>query len=306
MSRPQMPQVSVVVPALDAVATIEECLRSLLALRYPSDRYEIVVVDNGSRDGTLAVLAGFGDAIVLVSEKRRGRSAARNAGIRRARGQILAFTDADCTVDPDWLHELVEPLDDPGVGIAGGRILARAGANDAELFGETIHDARASILYWPPPYVTTGNWASPRTVLEHVGLFDEGLRRCEDVELSYRIGKAGYSLVYRPEAVVYHRNKRSLLALCREGWQHGYYATPVLALHAEYVAAAQLQPATAPPPPGEPLATRYGRAFRAGKRVGRAMGSVRLRLRRSPQPSGSPSQRSGARARPPQGRSPEV
>jgi GT2 family glycosyltransferase len=277
----------VVVPALNAISTMEECVRSLLALRYPRGSYEIIVVDNGSSDGTRALLERHEGTIDVVVEQRRGRSAARNAGIRRAQGDVVAFTDADCTVDPDWLRELVEPLDDPAVGIAGGRILAPAGASEAELFGETIHDAQASIVVWRPAYATTVNWASPRAAFERVGLFDEGLRRCEDVDLSYRMGKAGYSLVYCPGAVVYHRNQGSLLGLCREGWQHGFYAHPVLARHAEYVAEARRQPnkAGAVRATAQPMSSRYGLAFRAGKRVGRATGAVWIRFRRSHRPS---------------------
>jgi glycosyltransferase involved in cell wall biosynthesis len=277
VSRPDLPSATVVVPAFNAAATIEECVRSLLALRYPRELLELVVVDNGSTDETQAVLAPHSDRVALIEESRRGPAAARNAGIRHARGEVVAFTDADCTVDPDWLRELVEPLRDSEVGIVGGRILARAGANEAELFGETIHDHHASILVWRPPYVITMSWASRRAVLEEVGLFDETLRRVEDVDLSYRIGRAGRRLVYRPEAVVYHRNERSLLGLAREGWQHGFYAPPVLARHAAYIAEARDWPQQAQLAPGRPLPARYGRAFRAGKRVGRTMGRIRFR-----------------------------
>jgi cellulose synthase/poly-beta-1,6-N-acetylglucosamine synthase-like glycosyltransferase len=279
MSDGRLPSVSVIVATRNAADTLGECLDSLLALDYPRDRVEVVVVDNGSRDRTRRLLARYGNEIVVVDEPRRGVSPARNAGIRRSRRDVIAFTDADCTVHTDWLRRLVEPLESPGVGIAGGRILAREGASAAERFGDVVHDQRAAILVWKPPYVISMNWASRRAVLEELSMFDESLRRVEDVDLSWRIGRAGYSLVYCPEAIVWHRNESNALGLAREGWQHGFYAVPVLARHADYVVEALAEPAQAlRPEPRNELPARYRRAFETGKRVGRACGRGWLRL----------------------------
>lgn len=289
MSEADLPRATVVVPARDAADTIEDCVSSLLALRYPQELLQIVVVDNGSRDATPTVLSRYAGQIDVLEEVRRGRSAARNAGIRHAAGDVVAFTDADCTVDPDWLRELVRPLRDPVVGIVGGAIRAREGANEAELFGERIHDQRAGILVWRPPYAITMSWASRRVVLEESALFDESLRRGEDVDLSYRIGAAGYSLVYCGEAVVYHRNERTLSGLCAEGWKHGFYAADVLARHAEYVAQARdswtARPGQAPDPVPS---SKFSRAFRGGKIAGSAVGRASFAVRRSRPRPGSP------------------
>jgi mycofactocin glycosyltransferase len=286
MTGTDLPKVSIVVPAFNAGVTIEACVNSLLALRYPRELLEIIVVDNNSADATSKMLDRYSGEVVLHIEMRRGPAAARNAGVCIAGGDVIAFTDADCTVDPGWLLELVRPLGDSAVGITGGRIRARPGANEAELYGETIHDHRASILVWRPPYVITMNWASRRAVLEEVGLFDERFRRGEDVDLSYRIGRAGYSLVYCSEAVVYHRNERSLLGLWREGLQHGFCAVDVRARHAAYIIEARSSSRREPRPAvvlDSP--SRYGRAFRTGKRIGAVMGEARFRLRRARPPT---------------------
>ena len=100
---------SVIVPVFNGADTIGECLASLLALDYPPSGFEIVVVDNGSTDGTAAVVAGLGGRVRLLHEPVRGASAARNRGVRAARGRLVAFTDADCAVEPHWLARLVEP-----------------------------------------------------------------------------------------------------------------------------------------------------------------------------------------------------
>ncbi len=121
MTRTTEPSVSIVVPAYNAAASIAACVESLLAIRFPRDQYEIIVVDNASADLTPRILERFGEAIRVVSQPKRGPAAARNAGIHAAHGTLLALTDADCRADPDWLRELLPPLNDPQVGIAGGR-----------------------------------------------------------------------------------------------------------------------------------------------------------------------------------------
>lgn len=223
------------IPVLNGEHTIGDCIDSLLELRYPAEKLELLVVDNGSRDGTARVLQNYGDRIVRLEEATRGPGAARNAGLRGARGEVVAFTDADCRVDPDWLMEVVAPLDDPRVGIAGGTIRAIPPAGDIERFGELIHDHRQAIEVFEPPYAITMNWASRRAVLEELGGFDERFRRCEDVDLSYRITQAGYTLAFAPDAVVYHHNEENLAGLFREGFQHGFHGVYALRQHQEFL-----------------------------------------------------------------------
>jgi mycofactocin glycosyltransferase len=265
------PSVSVVVAARNVERVVGHCVRSLLGLDYPRDRLELVLVDNASSDGTRRVLESFRDEVVLVDEKRRGPAAARNGGIRVARGDVIAICDADAVVDPGWLRALVPALADPGVGIAGGRILAARPANAIQLFGETIHDAYSAALVWTPPYVITINWAARRTVLDEVGLFDERLRRCSDVDFSWRAVEAGYELAYCPEAVVYHHNERTLAGLFREGWVHGFHGVRIRRRYARLIAGRG--PARAPELERRPSA--FSRVFRTGKRLGRAMGALR-------------------------------
>ncbi|HEY7529054.1 MAG TPA: glycosyltransferase [Gemmatimonadota bacterium] len=229
------PRVSVVVPAWNAAATLGGCLDSLLALRFPREEMEIVVVDNASTDGTAALLDRYRGRVRAFHEARRGPSAARNRGLRHARGELVAFTDADCVVEADWLSLLIQPLEDPQVGIVGGRILPTTPYNTIEAFGTEIHDHRASITQFDPPYVITMNWASRRSDLLSAGGFDESLRRGEDVDLTYRILARGLRLAYVPEAIVRHRNERTLRGLFAEGWAHGYHSIAVNRKHEAFV-----------------------------------------------------------------------
>jgi glycosyltransferase involved in cell wall biosynthesis len=213
--------IAVVVAVRNAKATVEDCLRSLCALDAGGHRIEIVVVDNGSTDGTLDIVGRFSDRVRLMSESKRGPAAARNRGIRESSAEIVAFTDSDCTVEREWLIELVKPLADESTGIVGGRILSAEPCNRIEKYGERIHDHRAAIEYYRPPYAITGNWASRREVLLEAGLFDEQLLRGSDAEMAFRIGSLGYRLVYQDSAIVRHRNERTFRGLFHEGVLHG-------------------------------------------------------------------------------------
>lgn len=276
------PRVSVVVPVRNRPAEIAACLDSLLESDFPPEEREIVCVDNGSTDETPRTLERYGSRIRVVSEACPGPAAARNAGVRAARGERVAFTDSDCVVAPDWLRSVVAPLDNPDVGAVGGRILALRPCTAVALFGELIHDHGFAIEGCRPPYVITMNLACRRATLTELGLFDTRLLRGEDVDFAYRLAASGRSIAYEPEAVVRHRNRETLAALVREGFQHGYYAPKVSRLHREFLAqASRGAPPTAEPRrdpgPAELGPTRrrlywaaFGLAKRAGRRLGRA------------------------------------
>lgn len=230
-----LPMVTVIVPVLNGAATIGPCLESLRRLDYPAERREIIVVDNGSTDNTDRVLAAAGPGIVVEHESRRGPGAARNRGLARATGDIVAFTDADCVVDASWLRKLIAPLQDPGVGISGGAIRAAEPCNAVQRFGDRVHDHHDAIEVCRPPYAITMNWASRRDVVRDAGGFDPRFRRCEDVDLAYRLQQRGYRLAFVPEAVVYHHHVATLPALFGKGFAHGLHSVHALKVHRDFV-----------------------------------------------------------------------
>jgi glycosyltransferase involved in cell wall biosynthesis len=139
--------VSVIVPVLDRESTIEETVRALLGQAYPPDRFEIIVVDNGSTDETITILDRYSSRIRILREGKKGPSAARNAGIRSARYPRIAFTDADCVPDPSWLGELMSyAVHNPGADFVGGRIVARDGLGDLHPWGVARTASRST--YW--------------------------------------------------------------------------------------------------------------------------------------------------------------
>jgi len=221
------PNVSVIVPVYNAEKAIQICVHSLLALDYPKGNLELVFVNNRSTDNTHRLLSGFSEQIKILHEMKKGPAAARNKGILNSSGEIIAFTDADCSVDKNWLKKIVKPLQDESIGIVGGKILSKRPCNKIEEFGENIHDHGKAINEFKPPYVITMNWASRRSVITEVGLFDESFTRCEDVDLSHKIMQADYRLVYQPEAIIYHGNEKTLSGLFIEGFKHGFWSIKV-------------------------------------------------------------------------------
>jgi glycosyltransferase involved in cell wall biosynthesis len=225
------PKVSVVVPVYNAERTLDECLRSLLAQDFPEDDLEIIAVDNWSTDRTPAILREYSDRVRTVRRRKRGPAAARNRGIREARGEIVAMTDSDCVADPGWVRHVVAPLEDSAVALVGGRILSVRPCNTVEKFGEEIHDHEKAITVWKPAYVITMNWAARRSLLDTTGLFDEEFLRCEDVDLAYRIVRLGHTVAYAHDAVIYHRNERTYAGLFAEGFVHGVYSVQAIKKH---------------------------------------------------------------------------
>ena len=139
------------------------------------------------------------------------------------------------------------------------------------------------------------NWASRRAVLEAVGLFDVGLRRGEDGDLSYRIREHGYSFAYAPEAIVYHRNQRTIAGLCARGLAarvpRGPRAAPARVVHyrlpgshrrTEGQTGEARAERAASGPAGRAEDRSYERAFAFGKRTGRASGRVWFTFSRAP------------------------
>lgn len=282
--RSASPSVSVIVPIYNAQRTVEDCLESLLALDYPRDRLQLLCVDNASTDRTPQILARYATRIRVLHEDKRGPAAARNRGLRCATGEVIAFTDSDCVVDRLWLRFLVAPLHDASIGAVGGTILSKRPCNSIERFGEQIHDHERAIHEFMPPYVITMNWSSRLSVLRDVGLFNEELLRSQDVDLSYRLFQAGYTLAYEPRAVIYHQNERTPWGLMHEGYVHGYHAVRVLQLHAAFLQ--QVRAAGRHGTRSGAAAARrdwnaalWSRLFRFGKTLGRTHASLMATVR---------------------------
>ncbi len=227
----RLPFVSVIVPARNAEQTLAECLRSILRGAYPTERREVLVVDNGSADGTARLAADLG--VRTVREERRGPAWARNRGIRESAGEIMVFIDADCVATSGWLGQLAAGFDSERVGAVAGEIFAYPPETAAQRYAATRHTHwQRAALDLPRPYPVTANVAFRREVFERVGVFDTAFETAEDKDLGWRFFSAGdMELRYRPGAAVLHRHRRTATDLFR---QHAAWGRGAAVLHAKY------------------------------------------------------------------------
>ncbi len=218
MSRPF---VSVVVPVLNSEKIIGPCIESLMSQDYPRNKYEIIAVDNGSTDDTLARLERFGNKISILHEPRKGSYRARNTGISGSRGDLILFIDSDCLADPDWMKNLVSAFLDRNVKLAGGRIRgARTDSFVLRYCDMFCHDQQG---YFRTNAFVTSNMAVRRKDLFDVGLFDPGLMSGGDIELCRRMISSRDEISYCGDAVVYHHYSPSLFSLMKKNFVYGIW-----------------------------------------------------------------------------------
>lgn len=221
---------SVVVPARNSAAQLPALLASLDAQSFPREGFEIVVVDNGSRDGTAAVAARAG-AIVLT-EPRPSRARARNLGVEAANGNLIAFIDADCIAEPDWLESLVGCLSRSPLAAGPVRVTTSAAASRLERLDALWRFRELERNVKDEGWAVTANLGIRRDAFEAVDGFDASFAHIgEDFDLCVRCAAAGSGLAWCEEAVVVHPAEASLRALLRRAFEHGYSEDQVARVH---------------------------------------------------------------------------
>ncbi|MFP4082058.1 MAG: glycosyltransferase family 2 protein [Candidatus Aminicenantes bacterium] len=204
-------KVSVIICTYNARENLKECLDSLESQDY--DQKEIIIVDDASQDGTYIFLQDFKartkiETTVIRNEKNLGVAGSRNVGIKKAKGDIIAFTDADCTADAGWISELVRGYEHQNVRAVGGSIADKPAANIWELTDKG-HDYVASkegYVY----YIQGCNMSFHAQVLRKF-MFNEELKYgYEEALLCDDIIHDGHRIYYRPQAVVYHKRRSHL------------------------------------------------------------------------------------------------
>lgn len=208
------PTISVVIPVLDDPGGLEKCL-SALRRQVGVPTYEIVVVDNGPGEAVRAVALAH-DARYTV-EHQRSSYAARNRGLREAAGDILAFTDADCVPDENWLAAGCEALE--GADLVGGAVNVTvrnpARPTAAELY-ELVNAFQQQRYVEVEGFSATANLITRRDMFDGVGPFDGTLQSSGDFEWSRRAVAADYRIAFAPRAIVKHPARRTLRALVRK------------------------------------------------------------------------------------------
>ena len=217
-----LPYVSVVICTHNRSTYLRQACDAILAADYPSDAFELLVVNNASTDDTPRIAAQIAqerpDAVRVVDERRLGLSSARNAGIRHSRGDLIVFADDDAFPDRGWLHAMAEALRQDGVLVAGGPVEPIYGGQLPAWFSDRFlpylsvwqKGSQAERLT-DNEYPRGNNIGFRREVFERFGTFSPHLGRkgksllsCEETEMCLRVERGGGTILYVPEAQIRH------------------------------------------------------------------------------------------------------
>ena len=211
------PEMSVVVPARNAGASLSELIEALAVQTLACDRFDVLVADDGSTDGSIEAIESRGDAWLSVTHGQPANSyAARNRAARLARAPLLAFCDADCTPEPEWLERGLAALQRANLvaglvrfDVPGRRSLWSLLDVDMNLDQErAVRSGRAA----------TANLFVRRALFEQVGGFDDSLPNSSDFDFVGRCLTSGAALVYEPRAVVRHPTRNEACSLFGKVW----------------------------------------------------------------------------------------
>jgi cellulose synthase/poly-beta-1,6-N-acetylglucosamine synthase-like glycosyltransferase len=219
-----LPQVSVIIPIYNGAEDLPALLACLRSQTYPPDRVEFLLVDNGSTDHTRELLQAAADIRSLSEPNIQSSYAARNAGIRAAQGEILAFTDADCRPEPQWLMDLVVGFGDPTVGLVIGEIQALSGNTLLERYADRQETLSQKHTIASPfcPYGQTANLAIRTAVLMETGLFRPHLTTGGDADICWRIlRETNWQWIFAETAIVRHHHRETLSELISQWRRYG-------------------------------------------------------------------------------------
>ncbi|HEY4329170.1 MAG TPA: glycosyltransferase [Phycisphaerae bacterium] len=216
---------SIIVPAFNAQATLPECLAALVTQYLPAGRsLEIIVVDDGSSDSTSDLCRRF--PVTLLTQKNAGAAAARNTGIARARGHWIAFTDADCIPSRRWAFFLLQAAENarPDALGAVGKTVGHQSRSPAARFVDLSGglDAQIHLAHPTFPFAPSGNVLYRYSALLDVGGFDARFRSYEAADLHYRLSRLHHGrMIHQPRALVLHRHRDSWAAYWKQQRSYG-------------------------------------------------------------------------------------
>jgi cellulose synthase/poly-beta-1,6-N-acetylglucosamine synthase-like glycosyltransferase len=224
-----LPQVSVIIPIYNGVEDLLRLMECIESQTYPKELVNYIIVNNNSQDKTAFFLDTFQkksrresiNLTTLEENDIQSSYAARNQGIKIAQGEIIAFTDADCRPEPDWLYNLIQPFRDENIGIVAGEILALTGDSILEQYAEKqqILSQKHTLENKFLPYGQTANLAIRKTIFQEVGIFRPYLTTGGDADICWRVlQQTNYKIHLAENAIVKHRH-RSTLEEYKKQWQ---------------------------------------------------------------------------------------
>ena len=216
----QPPRVSVIVCTRNGAATLAECLTSITRLDYPE--FEIIVVDDGSTQDIAGITAKFPE-VRCIRQEPQGLSVARNTGAAAASGEILAYTDDDCVVEPSWLIYLSRAFERPEVAAAGGPNIPPAPVNRSQACVIAAPGGPAHVLLTDTTaeHIPGCNMAIRRSAFDELGGFRPKYHAAgDDVDFCWRLLEAGHVIAFNAAAMVWHYRRFTVRAYLRQ--QSGY------------------------------------------------------------------------------------
>ncbi len=227
---------SIVIPTYNKLSQLKATLGSLEALDYPRESFEVVVVDDGSEDETASFLSAANldlELRVLCHQSNQGRAAARNTGVRQARGRVVVFLDDDMEAAPELLMAHMRGHSEGHKMVVLGNVRRAPGVRSTALVryldSRGVHKLKPGRPI-PFRYFITNNVSVERDFLIEVNLFDERFRKFggEDLELGYRLDKAGARFVYASRACTHRMDYRDVPELCRVMVTYGECSLPII------------------------------------------------------------------------------
>jgi len=222
------PFVSIIIPSHNRPKCLQQCLAAITELDYARDKFEVIVVDDGSSTPLDPIVDLFSAKINLhlLKQEHAGPATARNRGAKQAKGEFLVFTDDDCRPTPGWLATLTNFLSIKPDSMIGGEILNALPGNSFS----SASQALVSYLYFyynknskEAHFFTANNIALSKKCFLAVGGFDQewGIAAAEDREFCDRWLLSGYQMTYAPEAVIYHAHPMSLTGFWHQQFNYG-------------------------------------------------------------------------------------
>ena len=210
--------ISVVIPSFNSEKTIGNTIEALLKQNFPKKNFEIIVVDDGSSDRTVEAAKEYPVKVFPLPHK--GPAYARNFGAKKAKGSIILFTDSDCVPDKNWIKNMVKPFEDENVvGVSGTYKTLNQESFIARFGGYEIGQRHEKMAKQKTiDFIGTFSAGYRKNIFLKFGGFDTRFKTSsgEDPELSYRIAKAGFRLVFQSSAFVYHPHPSTLYKYLRQ------------------------------------------------------------------------------------------
>jgi glycosyltransferase involved in cell wall biosynthesis len=241
----KLPLVSIIITTYNREKYIGVCMNALTKQDYPRDRYEIIVVDDGSVDKTSDVVLKY-PVKLIRHEKNLGIPYGRNTGLKNAKGEIIAITDDDCIADKKWLKNLIEPYKNTEIIGVGGIVLPYSCnhitekymfetgyGNPAPIdFGKSKNPLYRFLIYLKDMFkpvamqggiiqvqnIYTGNASFRKKDLEHIGGFDEKLKTSEDTDVCTRLNMKfrNKKIVFTNKSIILHKHHTSFFCFLKQ------------------------------------------------------------------------------------------